>query len=72
MVNKWKFVSYKAEHFFVVGQDCPIANWYLNFLEFPQEFYSFRFAALLSDELIALVSKNTGKMEFRKYDGSSG
>lgn len=36
-------------------------NQFLNFLEFPKDFYSFRFAALLSDELIALVNKTPGK-----------
>lgn len=51
-----------------MGQDCPIVTWYLNFLEFPQEFYSYRFAALLSDELIALVNNNTREMEDSKYD----
>lgn len=36
-------------------------NGYLNFLEFLQEFYSFRFAALLNGGLIAVANKTSGK-----------
>lgn len=61
MVNKWKFVSCTCYTGFVVGQDCPIVNCYLNFLEFLQELHSFRFAAFLSDELIDVVNKTPGK-----------
>lgn len=36
-------------------------NQFLKFLELPQEFYSFSFAAFLNDEFIALVNKTAEK-----------